>query len=260
MARSSDPLGAIAYVDLPTQIRPRSAPGATLSECQNCVMRGNSLCSCLQGSELAELNALVHDTLYQDKDVLFDQDIPDSYVHIIRDGMIRLHRTLPDGRRTVIGFAMAGDFLGLSFADHHACSADAIGTVSTCKISRDAYSSLLDSKPHLLRALHSMTAHELTIAHDHMIILGRFSARERVASFIINFRERMKRLTGQSFNIPLPMTREDIANFLGMTIETASRTFSALARDKLIVIVPDGVRVLDSARLEALADGHARSF
>jgi CRP/FNR family transcriptional regulator len=228
---------------------PRSIP---TPRCQNCPVQGLSLCNSLQFDELAELNAMVADVQYGDMNTLFDEDAPATFVHIITDGIVRLHRTLADGRRLILGFGMPGDFLGLSIHDRNAYSADAIGPVSTCKISLESFSELLDAKPHLMRRLHTETAHELTIAQDQMVILGRCNASEKLARFLLNMRNRWKRVNGQSAHIALPMTRQDIGDFLGLTIETVSRKFNSFAREKLIVIVPDGVRLLDPVRLASI--------
>jgi len=107
---------------------------------------------------------------------------------------------------------------------------------------------------HLLRRLHEFATHELSLAHNQMAILGRRNAEEKIASFLIGLRDRWSRIHGHpSVHVALPMSRQDIGDFLGLTIETVSRTINSLARAKSIVIVPDGVRILDVNRMEALA-------
>jgi len=86
-----------------------------------------------------------------------------------------------------------------------------------------------------------------------MVLLGRRTADEKVATFLIALRERWRRLGGSLVTIPLPMTRLDIADYLGLTLETVSRTISKFARSKMLLVVPDGVRLLDPTRIEALA-------
>jgi CRP/FNR family transcriptional regulator len=99
-----------------------------------------------------------------------------------------------------------------------------------------------------------MASHELSLAQDQMVILGRRTAEERVAAFLIGLRNRWMRINGNQVHVLLPMTRQDIGDFLGLTVETVSRIMTRLAREKAIVIVPDGVRLLDVARLERLAE------
>ena len=85
-----------------------------------------------------------------------------------------------------------------------------------------------------------------------MVILGRRTAEEKVVAFLIGLRDRLARIDSTNVHIPLPMTRQDIGDFLGLTVETVSRMFSKLAREKAIVIVPDGVRLLEPKRLAAI--------
>lgn len=106
-----------------------------------------------------------------------------------------------------------------------------------------------------MKKLHEFASHELTLAQDQIVLLGRRSAEERIAAFLISLRDRMRRVGHVSITLPLPMSRQDIADFLGLTIETVSRTFTKLSKDKRILIVPDGVRLIDTERLEKLAMG-----
>ena len=139
-------------------------------------------------------------------------------------------------------------------SDRNAFSADALSPVSACHFQRQHFSELLDEKPHLLRRLHTFASHELSLAQDQMVILGRRTAEEKVAAFLMGLRKRWSRIDGSTVHVPLPMTRQDIGDFLGLTVETVSRMLTRLAREKTLVIVPDGVRLLDMARMEALAE------
>jgi CRP/FNR family transcriptional regulator, anaerobic regulatory protein len=98
-----------------------------------------------------------------------------------------------------------------------------------------------------------LTVRELNHARDHMVLLGRRSADEKLATFVVGWRDRLVELRGLSNKIPLPMSRQDIADYLGLTIETVSRTFTKLEREGIIAILPGGVSFRDLARAEALA-------
>lgn len=173
-------------------------------------------------------------------------------VYNVTYGTVRLDRGLPDGRRQVIGFALPGDFLGLSQNKTNAFSATAIGDVTVHRFNRDAFSSFLDLRPSLLRRLYDLAGHELNIAQEHLTVMGSMSSIERVASFLVSFRKRWERIEGHSATIPLPMTRQDIGDHLGLTIETVSRAITKLAQDKIILVVPGGVRVINEKRLTSL--------
>ncbi len=212
-----------------------------------------SICSALNGPELEQLDALAQHVSFEPRSTLFTQDEPANSVFNLTGGVARLYKLLPDGRRQIVGFALPGDFLGLAMAKQNGFSADAVDAVEACRFSREEFADFLHKKPHLLQRLHEFTSHELSIAQDQMVLLGRRTAEEKVASFLVNWRDRWARLTGRSVTVPLPMSRQDIADYLGLTIETVSRTFSRLAKDKTIVIVPDGIRVLNAPRMEGIA-------
>jgi CRP/FNR family transcriptional regulator, anaerobic regulatory protein len=125
--------------------------------------------------------------------------------------------------------------------------------VTVCQFNRAAFARFSEQKPNLLRRLNDLTACELNQARDHMVLLGRRSAEEKVATFLVDWRDRLARLGEVAATVPLPMSRQDIADYLGLTIETVSRTFTKLDRAGVIEIVPRGIRLLDSARAEALA-------
>ena len=223
-------------------------------ECVHCGVRRLSVCGVLDDGELQALDRLSRAICFPAKRTLLQQDEPADFVHNITSGAVRLYKLLPDGRRQIIGFALPGDFLGLSLSERNAFSADALTMVTACQFTRYAFSGFIDSNPHFLRRLHSMASHELSLAQDQMVILGRRSAEEKVAAFLIGLRKRWTRIDGSSLNVPLPMTRQDIGDFLGLTVETVSRMLSRFARQKALVIVPDGVRLIDVERMERLAE------
>jgi CRP/FNR family transcriptional regulator len=222
--------------------------------CAGCRVRLVSVCAALEQDELRSLETLAQPACFPARKTLFVQGEPAGSVYNITSGVVRIYKLLPDGRRQIVGFALPGDFLGLALNDTYGFSADAIEPVVACRFSRSAYSSLVDEKPHLLRRLHEFATHELTHAHDQMLLLGRRTAEERLIAFLLALRDRWARLNGghASATVPLPMSRQDIADYLGLTIETVSRTFSKLARDKVVLIVPDGVRLLNLARMETM--------
>jgi CRP/FNR family transcriptional regulator len=185
--------------------------------------------------------------------MLFDQSALAGSVFNVTEGMVRLYKSLPDGRRQIVGFALPGDFLGLALMDRYGVAAEAVTQVRVCRFARPAFIAYVDDKPHLLRRLHEFAGHELSLAQDQMLLLGRKTAEEKVAAFLLNLQTRYARIGTPSVTIPLPMSRQDIADYLGLTIETVSRTLTRLAREKVIVIVPDGVRLLIAARLDQLA-------
>lgn len=222
-------------------------------DCQHCRTRFLSVCSALDDEELHALAQIVDPRCISARTTLFSQGEDAVSVFNITEGMARLYKLLPDGRRQIIGFALPGDFLGLSLSDKFSFCADAVDDMRVCRIPRAKFSQQLDEKPHLMKRLHEMAANELMIAQDQLVVLGRRSAEERVAVFLVGMRKRFATIHHLSPTVPLPMSRQDIADYLGLTIETVSRTFSKFFKDKTLLNVPDGVRILDNDRLAALA-------
>lgn len=215
-------------------------------------MRGLSVCSVLSPDELVEFSQLSQTVAVSAKSALLEQDEPAQHIYNITSGVVRLYRLLVDGRRQIVGFALPGDFLGLATARRNVFSADAVDPVTACRFPRETFVDYVDSKPRLLKRLHELATHELTLAQDQMVLLGRRTAEERVAAFLLATRDRWARINGAQRHVPLPMSRQDIGDFLGLTVETVSRMMTRLAREKVILIVPDGVRILDEERLQTL--------
>lgn len=231
-----------------------SVPGCK-SICETCRVRLYAVCSAMSDDDISDLEILSHHLDLPPRTPLFLAGDSARHVFTVTSGAIRLQRDLADGRRQVIGFAMPGDFIGLSLDENYSFSADSLVPSSLCRFERAAFMALSRQKPPLLQRLHLNATHELTIAQDHMVVLGRRRAEERVAAFILRWRQRLARVSGKSANVPLPMGRQDIADHLGLTIETVSRIMARWMRDRIILDVPGGVRVLDDERLSgALSD------
>jgi CRP/FNR family transcriptional regulator len=221
--------------------------------CEDCQVRLFSVCGALEASELEDLDRISQPRNFSARSTLFEQGALAGSVFNVTEGIVRLYKSLPDGRRQIVGFALPGDFLGLALQDRYGVTAEAVTSVTVCRFVRLAFLAFVDGKPHLLRRLHEFAGHELSLAQEQMLLLGRRAAEEKVAAFLLNLQSRYGRIGAMSVTVPLPMSRQDIADYLGLTIETVSRTMTRLAREKAVVIVPDGVRLLDKPRLEQIA-------
>lgn len=229
--------------------------GQCASVCAECRVRLFAVCAAMNPDEVADLERITHHVAVPARTPLFHAGDVAHSVFTVTSGTLRLQRDLSDGRRQVIGFAVPGDFLGLAMEDHFGFSADTLTSVNLCRFDRAAFAKLAAEKPNLMGRLHDFASHELGLAQEHMVVLGRRRAEERVAAFILRWRERMARLTGASATLVLPMGRQDIADHLGLTIETVSRTLARWMRERIILDVPDGIRILDQARLEDMLAG-----
>ena len=140
-----------------------------------------------------------------------------------------------------MAFAFPGDFLAMPLADRFSLSADAVGQVGVCRFPRGELKRFIETSPNIMRLLIEFAARELQSAQDQLMLLGSGSAEERVAAFLVNWRKRTAGLAPMSQAVPLPIRRQDIADFLGLKLETVSRTFAKLEQRDLIRIVPHGV-------------------
>jgi CRP/FNR family transcriptional regulator, anaerobic regulatory protein len=221
--------------------------------CSECSIRWLTVCAALDAAELRELARLSRHMHFSAGETVFAQEEMTTSFYNLQDGIMRLYKLLPDGRRQIIGFALPGDFLGLAASSRHNVSADAIGPVELCSFSRSDFARFSEDKPELLRRINELAVRELGQAQDHIVLLGRRSAEEKVVTFLIRWRDRMAQVAGLSQTVPLPMSRQDIADYLGLTIETVSRTFTKFERNGVIEINSGSIKLVDSARAEALA-------
>jgi CRP/FNR family transcriptional regulator len=172
-----------------------------------------------------------------------------NHLFRVASGIVKVYRSLPDGRCQITGFLFAGDFLGLAPEDSYVYSADAVGAVTLERFVRAKVERLIEASPRVARLLLRSACSELIAAQDQMLLLGRKTARERVASFL----RLMAHREGHDALI-LPMTRAEMADYLGLTVETVSRVLSQLAEDGAIRVRRAAIRILDPA---ALADDAA---
>jgi CRP/FNR family transcriptional regulator len=233
----------------------RSVPGddACAQSCADCAVRPHAICAALDQDELRQLEQLGHRLQYRLNEPVFSQEEIVTSCYNLLEGVLRLYKLLPDGRRQIVGFALPGDFLGLSVDGRHGISADAVGPVAVCRFVKTSFSRFMADKPNLLHRINEFITRELGEAQEQMVLLGRRSAEEKVAIFLIKWRDRLAQISPVAAITPLPMSRQDIADYLGLTIETVSRTFTKLERDGVIEIVPGGIRLTDPRRAAALA-------
>ena len=228
--------------------------------CATCGVRRASVCDAIPETDLARLAAAAIGGVAKPGEVIIDEAEPAAAFFNVTDGTARLYKLLPDGRRQITGFATAGDFLGLAASGNYAVSAQAIDTVGYCRFSHARLRALTYDFPLMERRLLKFASTQLVAAQEQMLLLGRKSARERMASFLLT-RSRLSSARQQSAtHFVLPMARGDIADYLGMTIETAVRTLKKLRNEGMIEVTnTQDVAITDFILLRRLADGHARS-
>jgi len=175
---------------------------------------------------------------------IFGEGESADFVYVVISGAARGFRILSDGRRQITGFHLPGEVFGMETSDEHRNSAEAIVNSTIALVRRTAVDHLAGTSVEAARALWAMAASDLDRLRDHMMLLGRKSAAERVGSFLLEMAVRAPAENGTE----LPMSRIDIADYLGLTIETVSRTLTQLERDRLISI-PSARRIVLNDRM-----------
>jgi CRP/FNR family transcriptional regulator len=209
--------------------------------CEECEVRALAVCGALSAEELPRLAAIAVRRELKAGHTLFEEGDAAEEVFTLTSGMIKLYKLMSDGRRQITGFLVASDFLGLAFGRSYVYSAEAVVDSTVCRFRRSAFLKLLEDFPAMEKSLLDRTSTELAAAQEQILLLGRKSARERVASFLLGLCVRQH--IGQRGSLRLPMSRIDIADFVGLTIETVSRTLSRLRREGVIDL-PDTHRVV----------------
>jgi CRP/FNR family transcriptional regulator len=193
----------------------------------------------------------------QPEQSVFHEGDPAKRVFMVTQGALKLYTLLADGRRQVTGFMFPGDFLGLSVDDEYAFTVEALEASELWWFSRDTFERFLADHPQVERELYRLAAHELAEAQRQMVLLGRKAAHERLASMFLALLRRAERASGETQRIfDLPMSRIDIADYLGLTKETVSRMIAHLRSRGLIRLKSQTrVEVLDRVGLQSVAEG-----
>ncbi len=227
------------------------------SPCAACAVRRLAVCSALEDGDLGELDAILHHTNLGPGDSLFDEGEPAENVYNLTSGCLKLYKLLPDGRRQVTGFLFAGDFVGLANSDEYIYSAEAVNRVALCRFEKPKLDKLMNAHPSLEKRLLTMARFELAEAQEQILMLGRKTAKERIASFILMLSERAHRRGEPENPVAFPMSRNDIGDYLGLTTETVSRTLTRLRKSGVLTMDTDrSISVNDRDALSDIAEGY----
>ena len=154
-------------------IRTISPNRASFGRCSACTVRSLSICGALDQADLAEFERIARHVQLDPGEALITAGEVAHSVHSLTAGVARLYKLLPDGRRQVIGFALPGDFLGTAPSERYTFSADAIGAMTACRLSREAFAHFIEQRPHFLLRINEFAARELMLAQEQMLLLGR---------------------------------------------------------------------------------------
>jgi CRP/FNR family transcriptional regulator len=192
--------------------------------------------------------------------VFFEGDAKD-HIYLVEKGTVCLYKTLPDGRRQIVDFVYPGDFIGLGAPGEHVFSAQAITLTRLRCMPANRLHEIAQHDPKVGMQLYRALSEQLLAARDLLLTVGQRNATERLAALLLALSRRNERGDGEPGRIVLPMTRADIADFLSLTIETVSRTFTKLRQSGIIELVQSQLVVIrDRDALERLAAGEAHGF
>ena len=222
----------------------RGASG--LSPCAACSVRDMSICNVLSREELDHFTSIVSDVQIAPGQALFYEGDPAEHIFVIRSGSARVYKLLADGRRMITGFLFSSDIIGFADDGLYSYGCEAITGLTACRMPRKKLFDFFETYPALERRMLTIATNELAASQDQMLLLGRKSALEKLASFLHVLMRRHERRGVPSGTLFLPMSRSDIGDHLGLTTESVSRCFTQLR--KL------GVIRLESAQQVAVAD------
>lgn len=238
--------------------------------CPDCPIRHRAVCSYSSPAELAELDAAKSYRDFASGQEIVAEGMPATIVGSLVHGTVALEETLADGRRQMVGLLFPSDFIGRPLRQVAQYGAKAVSDVRLCLFDRGRFERLMMQNRTLERRLLEMTLDELDAARHWHMVLGRKTAREKIASFLLMLSYRLGRseppAPGAEIPLDIPLSREAIADFLGLTIETVSRQFTQL-RKRGVISLADArtATIIDLAELSREAgyedpDGYPMEF
>jgi CRP/FNR family transcriptional regulator, anaerobic regulatory protein len=223
--------------------------------CSQCNLRELCFPHGMNDEELTNMDAVVdqpkpihkHDFLYRDGDKA-------NAIYAVRSGCVKTMTESANGEEQIVGFHLAGEILGLDgFVDGtYTCNAQALETSSICELPLDQLEELCHNVPGLQRQMRRIMGKEVSADHKLLLLLGKMTAEERLASFLLSLSGRMEERHWKENEFNLAMPRQDIANYLGMAVETVSRLFASFQSEKIIEVDRRHITILDMDRLKVM--------
>ena len=228
------------------------------SNCADCPIRHSAVCSHCDADELEELEGIKYYRSFEAGQTILWSGDPMNFVGSIVSGIASLTQTMEDGRTQMVGLLLPSDFVGRPGRDSAPYDVQATTDIVMCCFRKKPFEQMMAETPHIAHRLLQMTLDELDAAREWMLVLGRKTAREKIASLLSIIARRdasiRKKSTSGPIVFDLPLTREAMADYLGLTLETVSRQISALKKDQVILLegkrhvtIPDMGRLMEEA-------------
>ncbi|WP_310611325.1 fumarate/nitrate reduction transcriptional regulator Fnr [Limnohabitans sp.] len=225
--------------------------------CSNCNLRELCMPLGLNESEMERVDEVVATRRKVSRgDNLFRNGDKFNALYAIRTGFFKTRISSEDGRDQVTGFQMAGEIIGLDgiVSDHHTCDAVALEDAEVCVMPFDRIEELSREITSLQRHVHKIMSREIVRENGVMLLLGSMRAEERLAAFLVNLVQRLHARGFSQSELVLRMTREEIGSFLGLKLETVSRTFSKFVEDGIVEVKQRHVRILNPDALKLIVN------
>lgn len=229
--------------------------------CKDCPIRHRAVCAECNDAELATLEQIKTYVTYRKGQSIAMVGQPLEYLSSVVSGCATLSRTMEDGRRQIVGLLLPSDFVGRPGRLAVSFDIEAVSDVTLCRFERKTFERIVRTSPNVAGRLLSMTMDELEVARDWQVLLGRATARERLAHFLLSLVRREPDGEGGSLHVgsatlELPISRRQIADLTGLTIETTSRQFTALKQEGLVETVSSRhIHLPDLERLRSHTTG-----
>ncbi|HEY1395583.1 cyclic nucleotide-binding domain-containing protein [Roseateles sp.] len=243
---------AVALASSPTPLALTVPPDTTRITCATCSVRQVCLPTGLPAADVHQLERMISDRRQVARNtVLFKAGDPFEAVYIVRTGFFKTSASAEDGRDQVTGFPMAGEMLGLDgiFSGAYASQAVALEDSQICVVPYGRIDDMTREVDRLRRQFHRLMSREIVRDQGVMMLLGAVRAEQRVATFLIHLMRRLRARGFSSSSVVLRMTRDEIGSYLGLSLETVSRTFSRMQEDGLLEVRAREVRVLKPRQL-----------
>ena len=242
-----------------------SKPDLHFENCSDCPIRHRAVCSRCETDELLALEKIKSYKTYAAGETIAWRGAPLDFVASVVTGVVHLSKTLEDGRTQMVGLLLPSDFIGRPGRRSVKFDITATTDVTLCRFERLQFERMLDDTPHVSERLMELALDDLDAARDWMVLLGRKTAREKIATFLeLLARRSALDLDGTPTAIEMPLTRDQIADFLGLTLETVSRQMNALKSDGIISFSGrKHIDITDHAALQRVSgdqDGAELSF
>jgi CRP/FNR family transcriptional regulator len=223
--------------------------------CAACGLHQLCLPAAIDGEELRRLDEIVQSRRPIERgQALFLPGTPLQSLFVVRSGSFKTFTGNEDGETQILGFHLPGEILGLDAigSDRHQCTAEALERTTVCEVPFSRLSQVAAQVPDLQRQMLRIISREMIRDHEHLVMMGRRHAQERLAIFLKSLSERYRRLKRDPAVLTLPMSRYELANYLGLVVETVSRLFTRFQQMGVLEVRRKTIRILDFAKLDAL--------